>query len=426
MKKNIVVLGAGFGGLRTTISLARKIRRMGLLGKYQVILVDQNDHHTYTPLLYEVATAAKETASIDTLHEITAYKIRDIIASLPILFVQKKIVGVDLVKKFVKLESNEAITYEYLVVGVGSETNFFNIKGLKEHALKLKTFEDAIRVREALWNLDEGEKDQINVVIGGAGSTGIELAGEIKILDKYFEEAKHKHRLKVSIVEAAPSILPGFDARIIEKTQKRLQHLDVSLVVNEKISELTKENLVLASGKNIPYDIFVWTGGVKASNIVGNMGLKMEERGRVEVVSDMECLPQTPELKLYSKIYGLGDAVCFYDPITKRPIPGVARAAIMQGNIVAHNIVEDIKCEQKSSRPFAPKTYHPMSYPYIIPIGGKYAIAKVGPFVITGFFAWVFKGIVELTYLLSVMPIWQAIRVWFRGFKIFIANDRLG
>ncbi|MEX2410610.1 MAG: hypothetical protein WD607_04435, partial [Candidatus Paceibacterota bacterium] len=114
--------------------------------------------------------------------------------------------------------------------------------------------------------------------------------------------------------------------------------------------------------------------------------------------------------------YAIGDISCIYDPKTGNPTPAVARSAIEQGRIVAHNILN------KNN----PKEYKYKKYPYIIPIGGKYAVAKIGPIVFSGFIAWVFKGVVELNYFLSILPFFKALKVWFKGLKIFIKNDRLG
>jgi len=122
----------------------------------------------------------------------------------------------------------------------------------------------------------------------------------------------------------------------------------------------------------------------------------------------------------------LGDAVCFYNPKTQKPVPGVARAAISQANVVAHNIFEEIKKELNPHYQLRIKNYHPMEYPYVIPVGGKFAVAKIGPLIISGFFGWVLKGLVELNYLLSIMPLHRALIIWLKGLWIFIQNDRLG
>src|SRR6185436_2834934 len=116
----------------------------------------------------------------------------------------------------------------------------------------------------------------------------------------------------------------------------------------------------------------------------------------------------------------------FMDPKTGKPIPGVARAAIAQANIVSNNLLSEIQKAERFSAPVAIREYEPMNYPYVIPVGGKYAIAKIGPLIISGFFAWAFKGIIEIYYLSSVLPLGRALKTWLKGLWIFTRNDRLG
>ncbi len=126
----------------------------------------------------------------------------------------------------------------------------------------------------------------------------------------------------------------------------------------------------------------------------------------------MACLPQTPDLKLYPMVYALGDSVCFEDPETKQPMPATAPVAITQAEVVAHNVIEEIK---KAELPdYAPKImdYRTRDFPYVIPIGGRWAVAKIGPFILSGFPAWTFKQFVELDYLISVMPFGKALGAW--------------
>ena len=178
--------------------------------------------------------------------------------------------------------------------------------------------------------------------------------------------------------------------------------------------------------KKVSFDVFVWTGGIKAPEVLSALPLHIEARGQLTVSQSMQCLPQTPDLSLHAHVSALGDATCLYNPITKRPIPAVARAAISQADVVAHNVIEDIKAEYGLSKTPNHLIYEPHNYPYITPVGGKYAVAKIGPFTITGFWGWFLKGLVELNYLFSIMPFWKAFELWLKGLKIFIENDRLG
>lgn len=160
---------------------------------------------------------------------------------------------------------------------------------------------------------------------------------------------------------------------------------------------------------------------------MGTLPLRTEDRrNQVVALEGMECIPKTPDLELHGKIYGLGDSVCFFDPITGQPTPRVARAALIQAGVVAHNIVEDIKAKEGLTKKASHKTYKPKVYPYILPVGGKYAIAKMGSFIISGLAGWIIKLFVELNYLFSIMSSWRALKIWLVGIKIFIKNDRLG
>ncbi|RJQ29265.1 NAD(P)/FAD-dependent oxidoreductase [Candidatus Parcubacteria bacterium] len=424
--KKIVILGAGFGGLRAALLIGKKLGSLKLLRDYEVILVDRNEHHTYTPLLYEVATTSKETANIAKLHHVTTHSIWSLLEDYPIVFAHEEVENIDIAQGVVHFKDGQHIRYGHVVIALGSVTNYFNIKGLKENSSTLKTFKDAIRIRDTVWNLAMSGKETIEIVIGGGGSTGVELAAEFVSWCGELAGDFPKCRLKIKIVQAGRTVLEGFPENVIRPVEHRLVSLGVELIVNARIKEARKGTVVLADGRKISFDVLLWTGGITAPNVFGKLPLKTEPRGQLTVLPGMECLPQTPDLKLHSKIYALGDCVCLYNPKTQQPIPAVARAAIEQAGIVAHNIVEDVKYEAGISKKTEHKLYEPWEYPFITPVGGKYAVAKIGSVVVTGFWGWVLKGLVELNYLFSIMKPLRALKVWFKGLRIFIGNDRLG
>ncbi len=425
-KKTIAILGAGFGGLKCALTIGRKLHNLNLADKYRVILVDRNAYHTYTPTLYEAATTSKETASYLELKNIITFPITELIKNLPVDFINDKVTKLNLLGGSLTLADDPELQFDYLVLALGAETNYFNIPGLTENSSSFKTFMDAIKLRDKILNLYLGGKKDLKIVVGGAGSTGVELAGELQEwLCELEANFKKDCRFRVSIIGAQPEVLSGFLPRISELAEKRLRHLGVSVVAPAKIASATANNVILEGGRELPYDILIWTGGVKASSFLGTLPLKLDG-GRIVVPGEMECLPETPNLQLFGKVYGIGDAVCFYNQETKKAMPMVARTAILQAKIVAHNIIEEIKLENKIIKVAKKKVFAPREYPYIIPVGGKYAIAKIGNFVFSGLPAWIFKGLVELNYLLSILPFSRAIKVWLRGLVIFIKNDRLG
>lgn len=417
--KRIVILGAGFGGLRAAIMLGKKNKELGKKG-YQITLIDRNRYHTYTPLLYEISTTSKETANYLDLKSVTTYSVEGVLLGTSLEFIQGEVISIDLPNKKVQLENGE-VNYEYLILALGAETNFFDIPGLKENALELKGFNDALKVRDTVWEKIESarQNEAVDIVIGGAGSTGVELAGEIQEWISQMRKEGYRCKTSVTLIDAMATILNGFEPKIIKRGAARLKKLATNVLTSEKIIKVENGKVFLESGRIVSYDVLVWTGGVKASSIAERLPLKKEKQGRMTVSSEMLCVLEKPELKLGNNIYGIGDIVCAHDSAGS-PVPMVARAAIIQGTIAAKNIINDIKGSGLRLK------YKPTKYPYIIPIGGKYAIARIGPLIVAGFFGWILKGLVELNYLFSIMPNTKAFKIWIKGLKIFIQNDRLG
>ncbi len=424
-KKNIVVLGAGFGGLRTARLLAKYIRHYDLTDHYEVILINRNDQHTYTPLLYEVATTSKETADACKLSDVTIYPISLLIGSRPITFLEKEVIEINVPRQQLLFKDGEKLSFRYLVLAMGAETNYFNIPGLRQYSFPLKTFMDAIRIRNRIWMLTMEGQEAIRIIIGGAGPTGVELAGELRAWCRELEIEFKRCKLQIMLIEGEPTVLPGFDARIIAAAKERLEYLGVEILTNEKIASIEKDMMFLGNGRTLPHDICIWTGGVHASLLTRALPFVLDHHGRVLVNAKMECQFK-PGLPPEAYIYALGDVVCFHDPKTQQPVPSIARAALSEATIIAHNVMECIKESENPNYILNPISYIPRNYPYILPIGGKFALAKIGPFFLSSFWGWALKGLIELNYLLSIMSPFRAFKTWIKGLMLFIKNDRLG
>jgi NADH dehydrogenase len=251
----------------------------------------------------------------------------------------------------------------------------------------------------------------------------VELAGELRGWLCQLEIQNKKCSSKITIVDASSDILWGLHPKVVEAVKKRLQVMGVETIANDPIAVVDKNKVILKSGRRILFDSLIWTGGVKASNLIGKMPMKLTKMGQAEVAGRMECLPQTPDLKLYGKIYGIGDAVCFYDPATGKPVPGLARTALTQARIAAYNIMESIRLKEGLTQKPQYAYYQPLDFSYVIPVGGKWAAAKVGSLVITGFLGWLLKILVELNYLMELLPFWLALKNWFKSVRIIIKND---
>jgi NADH:quinone reductase (non-electrogenic) len=413
VKKSVVVLGAGFGGLRAAMDVAKGLQKMKLDPRvreddktsYEVVLIDRNDCHLYTPFLYKLAAAPEVKSDICT------YDTSSLVKNFPIRFVQGEIASLDLPNGAVHLKTGEDIHADYLVIALGSETNYFGIPGLKENALQLKSAEHAMQIRAALTKVF-AKGGTVNIVAGGAGPNGIELASEMRVWATHAQQENPNLHVFVSIVEAMPNILPGFDPKVAAHAELRLKKLGIAIKTDAKITGVSANEITIDGGEKIPFDVFVWTGGIKTPDMVIATPLEKEPRGKPLAKSDMICTPGTPDLKLAPMVYGLGDSVCFMNPKTGKPVPAVARAAITEGSIAAHNILEDIRHSEMPTYDLRLMTYDPPNYPYVIPIGENWAVAKLGPIVFWGWAGAMFEKLIALNYLISIMPLGKAMEIW--------------
>lgn len=422
-KQKLVVLGAGFGGITAARTLAHGLLAHKLTETYEVVLIDRNSYHTFTPTLYEAATTTDYIASNAQLRRIITLPIKELAEKLPIHCISGEVVKIDTRGKELHFKTGNTIEYSYLIIALGSEPNYFDIEGLMEHALPLKSFADALRIRERILELVEVEqRPGVRILIGGGGPTGVELSGEIKnLLHELPRVIRGECADKVAIVDGGATILSSFDSRVITAAQKRLEYLEVETLSGKRISSVDAEIVGLNDGSKLPYDLLIWTGGVMPHHLTQTLPLKRDQSGKKILVNEYCKTAFSVENQGETNILGIGDAVCFIDEVTGRPVPSVAPTAINQARTAASTILNSITAGK-----YPLKVYRPKNYPYILPVGGKFAVAKLGPLVITGFIAWTLKGLVELNYFLSILPPLRALRYWLGGLWIFLRNDRLG
>lgn len=425
-KKNIVILGVGFGGLKAAKVIGRALKyNKGLREAYELVLVDRNAYHTYTPTLYEIATTSEVTASNANLQEIVTFPLKEVCREFQYTFVEGEIVSLDIIRKTLRLKKVDGggeinLPFAFCIIALGSTVNTFGVPGVPEHALYLKSFKEAVQIRDVVLKKFKKKPDNLSVVIGGGGSTGIEIAGEIQewLCELKEEVAEHKScATYTTIIEVAPRLLPTLNSKVAAYVTSRLKKLGVTVILSDRITKVTSDHVELRSRRSLPYDVFIWTGGVKTPKVLEHLPVK----------SDSKCAIITDDfMKVSNGVYGIGDSVCTFDAESGKPVPAVARVAITQGKIAALNILEDACMALFNIRKARYRVYKLWNYPYVVPAGGKWAAAKIGPLIFTGFLGWIFKGLVELTYFLSIMPASLAIKIWIKGLLIFIKNDRLG
>ena len=254
----------------------------------------------------------------------------------------------------------------------------------------------------------------VNILIGGAGFNGVELAAELSNCTIHIA---HRHAIteqnctSIMLVEAGPVILPMVSEKERNLIQKRLKNLGINILTNSAIEEVGPDYMKLKGGSILKGDLIVWSGGLKAIDLFKSVaGLELDERGRI-VVNDFL------QLKNQTGTFGVGDSTVFIDPVTKKPIPQMAFIAIEQGRVAAENIYRLISNRSEL------KKYRPSYNIWIAPVGGKYAVAHMGSWTFSGFAGYMLRELTDLRYFLSVLPFWKGLRLFYEDIRVFSKND---
>jgi len=345
-KTQIVIVGGGAGGLELAKKLGAKYGR----ANHDIILVDRNHTHVWKPLLHEVAAG-----SLDANLDEVGY--REHCFRWGYRFFYGALEGIDRERREViiapmldedgsELVERHRIRYDYLVVAIGSITNDFGTKGVREHCLRLDSREDADRFRSRLLNhclrvsrsmmMEVPGDPQVRVAIIGGGATGVELAAELYNaaagLRFYGLEVFDDSRLKVTLIEAAPRILSALRETLSEAATHELEKLGVAVRAGTQVAAIEAGAVVTASGERIEADLIVWAAGVKGPELLKDIGGLESNRSNQLVVKP------TLQTTLDERIFALGDCCSCLLPGRERPIPPRAQAASQMAATVADNL----------------------------------------------------------------------------------------
>lgn len=375
----IVILGAGYGGIITATRLQKELN----YNEADVTLVNKHDYHYMTTHLHMPAagTEAAKNVKINILSLIDEFKID---------FVKSTVVQIKPNEQKVIL-SDGTLSYDYLVIGLGGETETFGIPGLNEYAMNIRSVNTVNLIREhieymfARFKSEPHRTDYLTFVVGGAGFTGIEFVGELadrvpKLCKQFNVDPS---LVKIYNVEAAPTALPGFDPELVKYAMESLEKRGVIFKLGQPVKECTPDGVVLASGEEIKSQTVVWTGGVRGNRLIEEAGFETV-RGRVMV---------DPYLRTKEKenVYVVGDNAIIMNP-ENRPYPPTAQIAMQQGETVAANLVSVIRGEKQ-------KEFVPQLKGTIASLGKRDAIGVVFKYKIKGFSAVLMKRLSDLRYL---------------------------
>src|SRR5215472_162918 len=328
-RPRVVVLGGGFAG----IGAARKLRK----AEVDVVVIDGHDYHTFQPLLYQVAT--------DLLpHGTVGHPLRDLFDDQPNARVHTtEVTSVDLDKHEAGFAEMDPLEYDYLVLALGAEVNFFGVKGAAEHAFPLYTLADAVRLKEHIldrWEAaDKGpaliEDGALNVVVVGGGPTGVESAGAIAelyraIFVKDYPDIPHD-KVQIVLAEAGPEIFTMFKPGLRKYAQKALGGRDVEVLCGQIMESVTPARVTLKSGRVIPAHTLVWGAGLQANHLVRSLGVELQKANRIPVQPDLSVTG-------YPEVFAVGDIAWITDSKTDTILPQLGSVALESGHHAGENI----------------------------------------------------------------------------------------
>lgn len=388
-KPNVVILGGGYGGMMTTVKLQKSLG----VNQANITLVNKHDYHYQSTWLHESAAGTLH-------HDRVRITIKDVINTSKINFVKDTVVSINPKEKKVILENDE-LKYDILVVSLGFESATFGIPGLEENAFMIESLNSSRLIREhleynfAMYN-NEKEKNQarLNIVVGGAGFTGMEFVGELanRVPELCKEYDIDKSLVRIITVEGAPTVMPGFDPQLVEYAMNSLEARGVEFITSAMLKECKPDGIVYEKDGeefSIPTLSTIWAAGVKANSIVEESGFETN-RGKIEVRPDL----RSPE---YDDVFVVGDCALIMNDETGRPYPPTAQIALQAAEVAAHNIKELVEGNKGLA------SFEPNILGTVASLGNNDAIGTImGDRKIFGWNATVMKKIIDNRYLLKL------------------------
>ncbi|MBP6857857.1 MAG: NAD(P)/FAD-dependent oxidoreductase [Candidatus Pacebacteria bacterium] len=389
-QKKVVIVGGGFAGIETAKKLLKN-------KNIDITLITKNPFFEYYPALYKIVTGALAIEVCVPYNKIFRGH------SSRITVIQGQYHSYDKDKKEVTLYDGQTFSYDYLVLAMGSETNYFNIPGIKEFAFSFKSAKEALALKQHFLELLQKSKDvpkdelvnRFHVSVVGGGPSGVELAGDITT---YLRKMTKRYHIDPSLVtvdlfESSPRVLAMMPEKVSDKAEARLRKLKVNLYTNRTLKAQDLDNIT-ASGMTLSSGTVIWTAGTKINESFESLPLDI--RKRVVVSTDFSI----PEDK---NVFVIGDGASAMGT-------GLAQGAIVHGKYVGNVISNRVR--GLAIKPFKGKTIA-----YVVPIGHNWAVFTYKKFVITGFIPWILRSFIDFKYFTSLVSPKYVFEVFKQGAK---------
>jgi NADH:ubiquinone reductase (H+-translocating) len=386
-RAKVVIVGGGFAG----IEVAKKLRSDD---RVEVVLISKTDTFQYYPALYRLVTGALPIEVSVPLATIFPKNVR---------LVTGTYTGHDASRRVVRLEDGTEVPYDYLVLALGSETNYFNIPGLPERSFSFKSVHEALRLKRHFCDIVTRAKaadkvtavELLHTIVVGGGPSGVELAGDLTHYLKRLcvEVGVDPTYVTVDIIESNGRLLPTLDPEVSRLAERRLRGLGVNIFTNRALQSQEIEEIALAD-MEMKTGTVVWTAGTRISS--GYDGMPLTERKRVQV-NDMLTL--VGDDRIYIAGDGAGTAWS-----------GLAQTAIHNGGYIGSAIARRVR-----DRVVFP--YRPSAPSFVIPIGDNWAVFQHGTIVIRGWLVWILRNMIDFKYFTSIVPFSYVLAVFKQGRK---------
>lgn len=383
-RRQVVIIGGGFGGIATAKALKNS--------DVDVTIIDKYNHHLFQPLLYQVATAELSPGDI-------AAPIRSIVRkNQNVNVIMEKVNHINPKEKSLLLENGKTVNFDQLVIATGAQYNYFGHPEWAEYAPGMKSLDDAIKVREKLLKtMEEAEqmppsskrRSLLTYVIIGGGPTGVEMAGAIA--EVAGNGAKHGYKnikpedARVYLIEAGPRVLGAFPESLSQNAKESLEKLGVKVLLNTPVTNIEK-NLVHLKVGSIETPNIIWAAGIKAASLLDTLEVEQDRSGRVMVEEDLS-------LAEYPDIFVIGDSAHRKDS-KGIPLPALAPVATQQGKFVGDLLAEERKLENRPKFSYVDKGT-------MATIGHAKAVVDIKGLKFTGFFAWFLWSFVHVLSLIG-------------------------
>ncbi len=412
---NINILGGGFAGIRVAHLLSDTRRNI------HINLFDRKNYHINTPVLFEIATAYvpwEKEAVGRILKDASAVPYTRVFDGTDVVFIEGLVEEINNDRSF-RLADGSTFHSDFLVLALGSQAHINSVPGAAEHAFYLRTIDQAINLRSHIVSqflqhrsssFSVQQKAFTFVVVGG-GTAGVEFAAE---LTQFLRRLSKLHRVnfanvKVIICEETDKILRSLPSPLRQAGKDRLKDLGVQVQLKSKVTAVGADHVLLNGDVSLPTATTVWLNGVRTNNVLLRSNFAVHSEGGLV----MDCHLQVAG---YPRIYAAGDCTYFTDDITNKIAPDVTWEALRQAETVVENILRDLDNKALAA-------YNPKPRPILLSIGGRYALAQLGPYRFSGLLAWLIKEMVSFVYLWRILPNLDAINYWFRSFRVKVSND---